>query len=295
MSRSKIQDPESIAMEIFDEDTTIDACFVSWRSSACTHTRHAKDDFKPLVESGPEHTSSRMKAGPTSLNTFAVVQLVISIYCLPRLQQVQSFRSALINSSREEGYLSNTQLHSMKGSVYIATSLDGYIATKEGSTSWLDELPPPEEGNDMGFGAFMASVDVMIMGRNTFEKVIGFGKDMWPYGDTKLVVWSRGEVEIPDYRQDTVSCSSMSPPDLLAKLEKEGFTRAYIDGGITVQKFLEAGLVTDMCLSRAPLLLGSGIPLFAPDARPVKLKHLETKSAQNGIVSSTYEVIKDAA
>ena len=181
----------------------------------------------------------------------------------------------------------------MKGSVYIATSLDGYIATKEGSTAWLEELPPPDDGNDMGFGVFMASVDVIIMGRNTFEKVIGFGKEMWPYGETKMVVWSRGQVEIPAYRQETVSASSLSPPELFTKLEKEGSTRAYIDGGITVQKFLEAGLVTDICLSRAPLLLGSGIPLFAPDAKLVKLKHLETKTAQNGIVSSTYEVLKD--
>ena len=218
------------------------------------------------------------------------VQFFIALICC-HLLQVHSFKTAAAITTRLHSS-SNTKL-AMQGSVYICTSLDGYIATKDGSTSFLDELPPPEDGNDLGFGAFMASVDVMIMGRNTFDKVLSFGKDVWPYGETKLVVWSRGEVEIPDYRQATVSCSSLSPSDLFAKLEKEGFKRAYIDGGITVQKFLEAGLVTDICLSRAPVLLGSGIPLFAQDGKTTKLKHLETTSAQNGIVSSKYEVLKD--
>lgn len=179
----------------------------------------------------------------------------------------------------------------MRGSVYIATSLDGYIATPDGSTSFLDELPPPEDGNDIGFADFLASVDVIIMGRNTFEKVLSFGKDVWPYGETKMVVWSRGEVEIPEYRKATVSSSSLPPTSLFEKLQTQGCKRAYIDGGTTVQKFLEAGLVTDMTLSTAPVLLGDGIPLFGR-GDTMRLKHLETTSQSNGIVTSRYDVLR---
>ena len=142
----------------------------------------------------------------------------------------------------------------------------------------------------MGFGAFLASIDCMIMGRNTFEKVLSFGKDLWPYGDTKVVIWSRKGADIPDYRAATVSSSSLPPPELFAELEKQGYQHAYVDGGITVQKFMEAGLVHHMCLSTAPVLLGSGIPLFTKGKR-VNLKHLHTKSYSNGIVSSSYEVL----
>jgi len=184
--------------------------------------------------------------------------------------------------------------NTMKGSVYICTSLDGFIADPDGSTSFLDELPPPEDGSDMGFSEFLNSVDVIIMGRNTFDKVLSFGQEMWPYGDTQMVVWSRSTMEIPDYRRSTVSCSNLSPTELFHKLESEGKTRAYIDGGITVQKFLAAGLITDLCLSRAPVLLGTGIPLFGgEDAQKTKLKHLETTAHPNGVVSSKYEVISE--
>ena len=179
----------------------------------------------------------------------------------------------------------------MKGSVYIATSVDGYIADKEGGVGFLDELakPKPEEG-DMGFAAFLSSIDVMIMGRNTFEKVLSFGKDMWPYGALKVIVWTRSGVDIPDYRTDTVSTSSLSPAELFGELERQGHQWAYIDGGTTVQKFLEAGLVHKLCLSTAPVLLGSGISLFG-EGRKVKLKHIDTKSYSNGVVSTSYEVL----
>lgn len=179
----------------------------------------------------------------------------------------------------------------MKGCVYIATSLDGYIASKDGSVAFLDGLPKPtpDEG-DMGFGAFLASIDVMIMGRNTFEKVLSFGKEMWPYGELEVVIWSRKGATIPDYRADTVSTSSLPPAELFAELEKQGHKAAYIDGGTTVQKFMEAGLIHKLNLSKAPVLLGGGIPLFG-EGKQVNLKHVETKAYSNGVVSTSYEVV----
>lgn len=99
----------------------------------------------------------------------------------------------------------------------------------------------------------------------------------------KVVVWSRGTVDIPDYRKRTVSCSSLPPTKLFEKLAAEGYQNAYIDGGFTVQKFLEAGLVDEMCLTRAPVLLGEGIPLFGGEGRKMHLKHLSTTSYSNGM------------
>jgi dihydrofolate reductase len=214
---------------------------------------------------------------------------VLSLFLAVFPFSVKSFRAHLTYTTRQKIDSSSRALRAMKGAVYICTSLDGYIATKDGGVGFLDELakPKPEEG-DMGFGAFLASVDVMIMGRNTFEKVLSFGKEMWPYGDTKVVVWSRKGADIPDYRASTVSSSSLPPTELFAELDKEGYQCAYIDGGTTVQKFMEAGLVHKLCLSTAPVLLGSGIPLFA-EGKQVKLRHIDTKSYSNGVVSSWYD------
>lgn len=208
-------------------------------------------------------------------------------------QRLASVLSLITSPAFSRGIQVSRTALGMKGSVYIATSLDGYIATKDGSTKFLDDLPKPDDGDDMGFGAFMASVDCMIMGRNTFETVLSFGKEIWPYGDTKIVVWSRSGATIPEYRAATVSPSSLPPAELFAKLEKEGHKRVYIDGGVTVQKFLEAGLVHEICLSTAPVILGGGIPLFA-EGKQTNLKHIETTAYKNGIVSSKYEVIGPA-
>ncbi|CAB9505737.1 RibD C-terminal domain [Seminavis robusta] len=181
-----------------------------------------------------------------------------------------------------------------KGSVYIATSLDGYIAKADGDIDWLNNIPPPaKEEGDMGFAAYLASVDCMVMGRNTFDKVLSFGKDVWPYGTLKVVVWSRTMKpdDIPDYRRDTVSCSALPPKELMQELQDNGHKKAYIDGGVTVQEFLKAGMVQEICLSLAPILLGSGIKLFPTDGPQFNLKLKESMSYSNGMVQSTYEVL----
>ena len=174
-------------------------------------------------------------------------------------------------------------------SIYIATSLDGFIAREDGDIDWLDvanELVP--EGEDCGFFAFLDSVDCLIMGRNTYEKVLSFGQ--WPYGEKPVTVVSSHKIEIPDSLPETVSWSSESPRDLTKRLNSEGAKKIYVDGGITVQKFLEEGLVKDITITIIPVLIGSGIPLFGKLAKDILLNHISTKAYDFGFVQSLYEV-----
>jgi dihydrofolate reductase len=178
----------------------------------------------------------------------------------------------------------------MKCTVYIATTLDGMIATPSGDVSFLNDYPPPE-GNDMGWSAFLASVDVIVMGRKTFDKVVSFGPEMWAYGSIPVVVWSRNvnTVSIPPHLKESVTCSSLAPQQLVTELQvKFNYQHAYIDGGTTIREFLTAELIDTMILTRIPLVLGDGIPLF--QGQRIVLDHEMTEAFSNGLVSSTYTV-----
>jgi dihydrofolate reductase len=179
---------------------------------------------------------------------------------------------------------------SIQASVYIATSLDGFIARRDGSLDWLDQAASTvPDGEDCGYKVFMDSVELLIMGRASFEKVLSFGK--WPY--TKpVVVLSHAPISFPESLPDSVTHSSDSPAALLKRLESEGIRRVYVDGGKTIQGFLAAGLIDDLTLTRIPILLGDGIPLFAGDARDIPLTHVRTIAYDFGFVQSTYSVQK---
>jgi dihydrofolate reductase len=177
----------------------------------------------------------------------------------------------------------------LKASAYIASSVDGFIATPTGDISFLEGY----EGDLGGFATFLASVDVLIMGRKSFDKVVSFGRDLWAYGDTRVIVWSRGKADIPEHLQTTVSCSSLCPKDLISQLEQEGYKRAYVDGGETIQRFLEEGLIDELQLTRIPVLLGAGIPLFSNTGRRIALKHLATNAYSNGMVMTSYRVLSN--
>lgn len=175
-------------------------------------------------------------------------------------------------------------------SVYIATSLDGFIAREDGDIDWLNaanEVVP--EGEDCGFFAFLDSVDYLVMGRNTFEKVLSFGQ--WPYGEKPVIVLSRNEVKIPDSLPKSVYWSSESPKTLSGRLVREGSKKIYVDGGNTIQRFLVDGLVKDITITSIPVILGRGIPLFGKLKNDIQLEHISTKSYGFGFVQSTYEVI----
>ena len=177
------------------------------------------------------------------------------------------------------------------GHVFIAASLDGFIARKDGDIDWL--MQHSAEGEDYGYDAFMASADGLIMGRGSFEKVLTF--DDWPY-QKPVVVMSRTmkDGDVPERLRGKVRISSETPRALMAALEREGWRRVYVDGGKVIQSFLAAGLIEDMLLTRIPVLIGDGLPLFGPTTRDIALQHLETKAFPSGLVSSRYRLATDA-
>ncbi|WP_420315941.1 dihydrofolate reductase family protein [Ekhidna sp.] len=147
-----------------------------------------------------------------------------------------------------------------KNSVYIATSLDGRIADRNDGIAWLDSIPIPEN-EDMGYYAFTENIDAMVMGRNTFETVLGFDVD-WPY--QKLVyVLSNTLKEIPKSHEGKAFLVSGTLKEVLSKIHSEGHTRLYIDGGKTIQSFLKDDLIDEMIITAFPIVLGGGPSLFA--------------------------------
>lgn len=172
----------------------------------------------------------------------------------------------------------------MKASVFIATSLDGFIARENGAIDWLPDNPEPH-----GYGEFIASVDAIIIGRKTFDTVLAFGG--WFYGKKLVIVLSSRAAELK--APDGANCDFMNgdPKEIAARLDERGVTHAYVDGGITIQRFLEAGLIQRMIITRIPVLLGSGIPLFGPMSHDVRLEHVATRSFKGGLVQSEYTVI----
>jgi len=184
----------------------------------------------------------------------------------------------------------------MKASVYIATSLDGFIARENGDVDWLsgsDEGESVEGENDNGyldFQAFMDTVDVLVMGRNTYEQVLVLTKGRWPYGSTRIVVLSSKLSQISDEMPKTVELRSGPITEIAKELKESGAKHLYIDGGKTIQGFLNAGLIQEIIITRVPILIGKGIPLFGPIDKDLKLQHLETHSLGNGLVQSRYRV-----
>lgn len=172
-------------------------------------------------------------------------------------------------------------------SVFIATSLDGFIARENDELDWLDAVNQTvPEGEDCGYGAFMSGVDVLVMGRYTYEKVLTFGA--WPYGEKRVIVLSGRPLTIPPSLSHLVSHSSESPQELCQRLGQEGVGRIYLDGGITIQRFLAAGLVDDMVITLIPVLLGSGKPLFGSLPADIPLRHVATTSYDFGLVQLMY-------
>lgn len=175
-----------------------------------------------------------------------------------------------------------------KVSVYVATSLDGFIARKNGDLDWLNR--GDDQGDeDYGYLRFMDSVDVLVMGRATFEKVLTFGE--WPYRDKRVIVLGANDFKIPDPLPDNVSAISENPTKIVEWLSAEGATHLYIDGGNTIQRFLAAGLVDEMTITRIPVLISDGIPLFGRLDNDMRFKHIETRHFENGLLQSKYRVI----
>ncbi|WP_439887247.1 dihydrofolate reductase family protein [Pseudomonas sp. MBLB4123] len=174
----------------------------------------------------------------------------------------------------------------MKTSVYIATSLDGYIARSDGELDWLPANGSAEDGEDYGYQAFMDTVDILVMGRCTYEQVLTF--DDWPYGETPVVVLSRQALQIPEHLTGRVEVMACPPAELVERLAERGAKHLYIDGGQTIQGFLRAGLIQQLIITRVPILIGAGVALFGPLEQDIRWRHLGTRTFANGLVQSRY-------
>ena len=177
----------------------------------------------------------------------------------------------------------------MIASVFVGTSLDGFLARRNGDFDFL----PPGGGEHHGYDEFMASVDTIVMGRNTFEVVLKLGE--WPYAGKRVVVLSSRPVDLSVVRGGVVEQMAGPPAEIIAQLATQGARHVYVDGGITVQTFLRAGLIQRVIITRVPVLIGDGIPLFGPLPHDVRLRHVKTRQFASGLVTSEYEVIQPAA
>jgi dihydrofolate reductase len=170
--------------------------------------------------------------------------------------------------------------------VFIAASLDGYIARKDGDIGWL--TPNGAEAEEHGFADFYAGVDGTIMGRGTYEKVRSFGS--WPFQKPTIVLSRTLSDTLPNDQVGKVRVWNCSAPEALDRVAAEGWARAYVDGGQLIQSFLREGLVADMILTRIPVLLGAGLPLFGALPHDLPLRHTGTTSFPSGLVQSRYEI-----
>jgi dihydrofolate reductase len=172
----------------------------------------------------------------------------------------------------------------MKLSVFVGTSLDGFIARLNGQYDFL----PPGGGEPHGYAEFIASVDTILIGRNTFEVVLKLPS--WPYGDKRVVVLSHRPLQLSKIT-GRVEQMSGEPAEIAQRLAASGAEQVYVDGGITVQEFLRAGQIHDLTITRVPVVIGEGIPLFGRVAKDIKLRHVGTRQYNSGMVTSEYEVI----
>jgi dihydrofolate reductase len=172
----------------------------------------------------------------------------------------------------------------MMASVFVGTSLDGFIARLDGSFDFL----PVDGGEPHGYNEFIASVDTIVIGRNTFETVLKMGP--WAYGKKRVVVLSSRPIDLSVVKGGVVKQMSGPPEQIVAQLEASGAHHLYVDGGITIQRFLCAGLIQRLIITRVPVLIGEGIPLFGTVPRDIKLKHVRTREYASGLVSSEYLV-----
>ncbi len=172
----------------------------------------------------------------------------------------------------------------MTVSIFIGTSVDGFIARPNGDLDFL----PEGGGEPHGYNEFIASVDAIVIGRKTFEKVLTLGP--WPYGDKRVVVLSSRAVNLSAAGGGVVEQMAGPPADIVSQLAASGAHHIYVDGGITIQEFLRAGLIQRLIITRVPVLIGDGVPLFGTLPHDIRLRHVATRHYPSGLVQSEYDV-----
>jgi dihydrofolate reductase len=171
----------------------------------------------------------------------------------------------------------------MPVSVFVGVSIDGFMARADGGLDWL----PEGGGEPHGYAEFIATVDALVIGRNTFEIVEAF--ETWPYGSKPVVAPSSRPLDLSRVPA-TVEQMAGPPAEIIAKLAARGIHHLYVDGGIVIQDFLRAGLVDRLTVTRVPVLIGEGIPLFGPLPGDVHLDHVATRAYPSGLVQSEYRI-----
>ncbi len=172
----------------------------------------------------------------------------------------------------------------MRTTVYIGTSLDGFIATKDGNIDWLTQFESQEISDS--YQEFISTIDAIVIGRGTFESVLAFPS--WPY-TTKAFLVSTTIKEVPEPLKEKVTLLSMEPKTIVNYLSGQGYSHVYVDGGKVIQGFLNADCIDELTITRVPLVLGSGIPLFGLMDHLLRFTHLRTTVYSNGLVKSRYE------
>ena len=171
----------------------------------------------------------------------------------------------------------------MTASVFIGVSVDGFIARKNDDLDFL-----PEDAEPHGYDEFIASVDAIVIGRKSFEKVLSFGA--WPYGEKRVVVLSSHPLDLSKAVGGVVEQMAGPPAEIVSQLAASGAHNLYIDGGITIQRFLRARAIQRLIITRVPVLIGEGLPLFGALPHDVRLRHVATRAYPSGLVQSEYEV-----
>jgi dihydrofolate reductase len=173
----------------------------------------------------------------------------------------------------------------MIASVFIGTSVDGFIARLNGSFDFL----PEGGGEPHGYNEFFASVDALVIGRKTFEIVLALPE--WPYGDKRVIVLSTRRLDLSKVPAGLVEQMQGSPREIVSTLEGRGIRHIYVDGGVTIQRFLREGLIQRLIINRVPVLIGEGIPLFGSLPKDVRLEHVQTQHYASGLVKTEYLVL----
>ncbi|MFA6956482.1 MAG: dihydrofolate reductase family protein [Thermoanaerobaculia bacterium] len=174
----------------------------------------------------------------------------------------------------------------MRTSVFVGASLDGFIARPDGTFDFLT-AGSDGDGASNGFNEFFSTVDAVLMGRNTYEVVLPFPE--WPYGLTPVFILTSRPLP-PSPRGAVVEQIAGAPAEVLSRLAGRGFEHVYVDGGVTIQQFLRAGLVDRVVITRVPVLVGAGISLFGGVDSDIRLKHVATRELPGGAVQSEYEI-----
>jgi dihydrofolate reductase len=198
--------------------------------------------------------------------------------------RMETHGEGLLLLVRDTGSTVEVRSRQMKASVFIGTSLDGFIARTNGALDFL----PPGGGEPHGYDEFMATVDALVIGRKTFETVLTF--DKWPYGEKIVVVLSTRPLAAAPLGA-VVERMSGTPAEIVSQLTARGIRHIYVDGGITIQRFLQDGLIQHLVITRVPVLIGTGIPLFGAVPRDIVLRHVGTRQYASGLVQSEYEVV----